>query len=426
MITPVFAKAGATTNFPSTSAASYASIVPGAAGAGFNTTAAARIVPFPVNGTFQNLQVNFPTTLTQGSYDVHLIINGVATSSTLHCQVTTTASVCTDSSGSAAITAGQSVAIEVAPTGTPTTQAAAPQISFTFTASSGQDSFVCASSTAAQSTTAINYTAVGTTTSWGTVENVVSSIIPVAGQLDRLYVITNSAPGAGSDFTVTVEQNGSDSALKTTVSGTNSASQDLSDVISVSALDTISFKSCPSAASALGTNCNTGSTPGARAIAACMRWQPTTPNQALALQVFATLPGTVAGTAYGNFAGNYANTSVESGNYNIAPPLGSKTLTIGGFVAAEASAPGSGNTRTLSANLASTYGGTSAACGSLQAQITNTSTITLGTGATSGAQDSSHTCSPTAGQFFDLKSVSAGSSLAVGAWLKSSAWMTLQ
>lgn len=80
-------------------------------------------------------------------------------------------------------------------------------------------------------------------------EAVLGFQIPVSGTLRNMRVASYLAPSSGETYTVTLRQNGSDTALTTTISGTAQLATDLTHTVSVSAGDYITIK-CVASASA--------------------------------------------------------------------------------------------------------------------------------------------------------------------------------
>jgi hypothetical protein len=143
-------------------------------------------------------------------------------------------------------------------------------------------------------------------------------------------------------------------------------------------------------------------TPSSNAVTtAAVRWIPTTTNQALLFNNAATMPS-VSATDYENVNGVGSNNGTELNQLNIAPVLAT-TMTIGNFICAQSTSPGSTYTRTntLRGSATTTLASQTPVC-----QISNSTTMTIGGAASTPAnQDTTHTYQPTSGYYLDVMTV---------------------
>lgn len=410
MLTPILSRGGATTIFPSNSATNYTSIVPSAVGASYTTTLANKQVPIPIAGTFKGLYVSMPNAVSAGtSYTISLNVNGTLKS--LSCQITSAATICNDSTNNVSVAAGDLVAIEIDPAGTPASQTGAvTSISMVFQ-SAGTDSFICGGTVPTNPSTSVTqWTPLGVAYTWtGTSDANVSAIMPAAGTLDRFYAFSGTAVTTGS-YQVTVDQNGVDSVLTASLTTAGNTASDLTHSISVAALDTISVKQVPT------------STPPTRMLSFCARWTPTVANQFPVISVASGVPS--SGTTYGNMQGSFGNLGTETTAQNLVPALGGKTITLSNFVAAIDTAPTSTNTKTLAVGYES-FGSAFSSCGP-SATITSTSTVNIGGSAKPGFQDTTNSCAvSTDGRALDVRHSVSGTQPTL-TWLKYSAIGVMQ
>ena len=295
----------ATSNGPNNASNSFVGLTSGFVNGSWTTTLANVSMPLPTSGTINNLFINFPTTLLQGSWAITMNINGVS-NGTLTCTVTTNS--CNDATHSVSVNAGDVVAFQAVPTGTPTAQTITTQVSAVFTSTIGQESAIFAAVPSTPSNSVSQNIPFGVTTTWvATASEVnISSLLAAAGTIDNLRVLPSATSSPGS-YAVTVFHNGAATSLTCTVMNA-SACNDLvgGHAFSVARGDTISVQATPA------------STPAAIRLKVSARFVPTTTNQAVIFGVATTAPVTTT-TKFGNLSGTFSNTSTETSTFVIAP-----------------------------------------------------------------------------------------------------------
>jgi hypothetical protein len=195
------------------------------------------------------------------------------------------------------------------------------QISGTFTSTIGQESpLFSGQSTANSSATVIDYYGWGGAASLQTTETLASAVMPTAGTIDNLYVLSPAAPGTGR-YDYYVLKNGTPTTLTCFLTGSGAPNTTCNDTngahaITIAAGDTLSFESCPAGNSLTG--CLTGTTPTAGAPKASVRWIPTISNEALVFQTGGA-GISVSANRFLDLAGISGNSATETDNRNIAP-----------------------------------------------------------------------------------------------------------
>lgn len=206
--------------------------------------------PVPASGTLKNLYVKLSAAPGAGtSYAITLWKNGSATT------LTTTISGGTDTAGNdtthnVTVAAGDLIAIEVVPSGTPSAVGMTWGMSFA-PDTSGQ-SFLLQSDPLAPSTTVTNYqTPQGQGgSSWNSNEgNRYYNIGSIT--LKGMYVALTTAPGTGNSWVILVRQkpvggSSGDTSVTVTISGTNTTGNITGQTVSFGDGDETALKSTPS------------------------------------------------------------------------------------------------------------------------------------------------------------------------------------
>jgi hypothetical protein len=396
---------------PSNSAIYYSQLVSGYS-PGWVATLANAAQPVAVAGVISNLHVVFQTPITTGSYEVGINQNGTDISSNgFECQVSSTAKSC-DYLGTLTVNPGDSLAIESSPTGTPTAQTAAVQVSFLYQATSGQNQSISFGSSSTQVSNSVNDfigpygpTAPQTIAS----EVTISGITPVAGTINGLYVQTNgTSPGTKGTqyYTATIFHNGSATSMTCQINNPSAGTTcgTTANPVSLSANDSFSVEISP-----------TG-TPTAAKVSAAIVWTPSTAGQALLLLDGKPAPPTQSATTaeYLNANGLSNSEATESAVEQVVPQLGSgHTLTIGNLISSASNSPGANYTRTV--NLRA--GGTN----DLTANICTYATATVGgVASTPYCSDLADTYQPSSTTLLDwLTALTCTSSCTAGTTLTS-------
>lgn len=348
MSTPLLSLGGSGSNFPSTTAINYVSLMGGSNNATPVATLVNKQYVFPVAGTIGGLEVSFPTTIGVGS-SYNIILNIAGSPTALACNVTNGAQTCADAVHNIAVTAGALVTWEICPsaasaiatgcpTGTaPAAQTTAIQISALFTSTVGQESplFAGSANNGPVSTSgAVSYAGFGSQ-SWAASDALGSSIISAAGTIDQFYIQEAGTLGAGASMAFVVLKNGAVLSPSVTCTVTTTTTcHDLTDSFTVAAGDTVSIQATASSTA-----------PTARNAFAGFRWVPSTTNQAMLFDVAGTVPS-VTGTKFLIANGAGANGATDAPESNIAPVL-STHMTLGNLIVGECPGPGAGVTRTV-------------------------------------------------------------------------------
>jgi hypothetical protein len=388
MSTPLFLSAGLST--PSNSATNYSGFVIGSGVGGTIPTATTGIMeaPMPTAGTFSNLTIGYQTTITQGSLAITMTKNGSATS--LTCTVQSGTQTCTDATHTVSVVAGDTVGYTYVPTGTPTASANSLPLSVLFTSTAANEGILLTSGnpTSGASNSVTNYFNVVGQPSFTATENLSSFVLPVAGTIDQVYMVSNNAAGTGGSFVYTLEKNGADTTVTCTLSGNSALTcNDTTHSATFAAGDTVSLKSVPS-----------GSPNASARIRFGMRWKPTTTGQAL---VMGSANG-VATSGTGNTPMNgWSSVSGTEQNRQDIVPIAN--ITFKQLYALVSTVPGGSTTRTLTLRKGATPG---------NAQSSSTLTCTIASAATS-CQDTSDSYASTLENFVNLQTTTSGTNAAV-------------
>ncbi len=399
MTSPVMTSSSTTA--PSTSALNYGRVATIAATNSWGATAATVGNVWPAAGTFANLEVYFPTAPGAGastkSYDIGMAKNG--TKQTLVCNILETAQTCADSSHSFTAAAGDLITWFVCPSNgsgctagvAPTTQAAAVQISATFTSTANQEGFLIGGggSPSVVNGTA-NYMGFGGNFSPNATENIVSIVMPAAGTIDQLYVNPSASPSPGTmAFVVFLNGAAAPAACSpgTTCLGcTVSAAAQCTDVthsFTVARGDTVSIQSTPASSAT------------SRAYVFGVRWVPTTTNQAILTASAATVPATT-GTKFMGYNGTVVAQATETVEWSVVPFV-SANMTVGNLTVALSPAPGGVTTRAIALR-AGAAGAASQASQNPSCTVTSAATTCTDTS----------TYAATSGQALDWQTVPTG------------------
>jgi hypothetical protein len=344
---------------PSTSATDYIPGLPlGSINASYQTIQTRAYTPIAVAGTLSNLAVQAQTSPSPGNYGFTLFHgSGTTESSTsLGCNSTngnaiSSTAIC-NISNPVTVAPGDTFSFQIVPSGTPA--ASQFDVSALFTSTVGQEAPLFAGSSNTSATTtptgATSYYGFGHQVVGTSNENLVSSMMPNAGTIDRLYVYASSLPGASNNWTVTVNHEtagncGGGSVSPTSLSVTVSASQIPSDLTPGHA-----FTVAPGDCISLSATVTVGgaAVPSPTYISASVRFQPVVTN---AYPLFAdgtTLTLTASTTKFINAAGYVlANGSATDPPVNGVTPGGfSSSMTFGPLYALQSATPGSSSSFT--------------------------------------------------------------------------------
>lgn len=359
---------------PSISLARYATLQgPGTGVAGWSSTSSSQRSPIPIAGTISNLNVRFPSPITNaGTFTITLRNQSGATA--LTCTIDSTGTTC-ESTSTVSVASGDYLEWGCVPSGSPDGTHAQVQISCTFDATTDGESMLLFGSSSTVSNSATNYTGLNTGTGWNATEAIRDVVIPCPGTIDLLEVLAVGSPGAGTSYTITVRKNGADQTLTAAISGTNTANSDVTNSFTVVAGDIISVSCVPSG------------TPTARGIKGGVRFVPTV-NGSTPIMSNGGVPSTTL-TRYLNTIGTATNISVES---QVAAYLPASCDLKNMYIDFD-SAPGAGKSRAFISRI----GG---ANGTVTTSVDDTNTT--------ATPDTTHTDSLVKGDILNLSTTPSG------------------
>lgn len=201
----------------------------------------------PTSGTIKNLYVDLngaPGTAGSGKqYAFTVYKNGSA--QTLTATVLNTATSSNDTTNSFTVAAGDLVAIQSIPTGTPTGRLVRWAVEFD-PDTDGESVILYGNSTSSSaSVSQYNYLSTGAG-SWASTNDTTRASLTNAAVLKKLYVDCVTAPGASKSYDYTLQQNGASSALTVNVTGAaTTTANDTTHTVTFSAGDNLSLKATP-------------------------------------------------------------------------------------------------------------------------------------------------------------------------------------
>lgn len=402
MVTPMIGASGPTGGGLSTSATNRVPFFESSVGSSYGASDG-RGSPIAIPGTVSKLSVRMPAGIGTGTYTVFVnkgsAGSGTAANTALTCAPVGSPAVCSDSTHSFSVVAGDVLSIEFVPATTPTANTVI-QWSAIFTSTNNGESFIVSPYSSLASASAVNYQGFAASLNPNATENIVSSVVATGGTIDHLYVNASTSPGAAKSYAVALCKNGTcTSSPNCSITGAGgAASLSCNDLVTaglaVVAGDTISVQITP-----------TG-TPTTSGIQAGFRWVPTTAGEALAFNSNAGTSGNV--NQFLNFNGNGPG-ATETNFYTYAP---STSFTVKKLQVVQSTAPGGTATHTITmrANAASVGTPGSLAC-------TMTSALT-------SCSDSTNSYSTSAADLLALLS-SAANSPAAMTYLKIGTVMTV-
>jgi hypothetical protein len=214
-----------------------------------------------------------------------------------------TATSGSDTSNSISFVAGDLISISVVPSGTPT----AFGIHYWDIECNANGQTIIGGNGNTPSNSVANYSVAqgGSSVPWTATETDVQIVCPTAGTLSNLYAKLAGTPSSGTNYALTLQKNGADSALTTTIADLTTAGNDTTNSVTVAAGDTLSMKLAP-------TN-----TPTARAAWWGIQFTPTTDGESFFGFGNASLPATASTNYEQGFYGGVANA-----NWNASEPTG--------------------------------------------------------------------------------------------------------
>lgn len=367
---------GGTTSDPSVSATNYGALC--SQDGAFDATEANHYSVISSAGTLSNFRVDIGQAPGVGkSWTYKVRVNGADSGISVAISGTSTSG--SDDVNTAAVSAGDLVNISVTPSGTPASSLRVYS-GCAFTGTTANESLILGgrdTSTLQTSGTQYIWAQGVSQDSLNTSEPLGRQIIPTAGTIKNLYVKLGGTPGSGNDYTFTLYQNGSPTAMTCTIADSATAAHDTTNTVTVAAGDSISLQY-------IGT-----STPTAQVEAHGFTFVADTDGQFVVMGGGDNVPS--------NTATNYAFIGLSGQSWDATENLeqdGSLDCTLSNLYVEMTSAPGIGKSWTLDTrvNSASPVGDLS---------------VTVSDAAMSG-NDTIHSVSVTAGNLLSMRSVPSG------------------
>jgi hypothetical protein len=215
----------------------------GVQGTNISTSASSDVAQvFPTNGTLKNAYFYLHSSPGVGkSYTATLYKNGIATSITGTISDSNTTS--SDTTNTVAVTAGDILYWQVAPSGSPTIRAASFCLEFDPTIN-GESVLLYGSSTA-PSTSAVRFQALtGSSTGMNATESNKTALTQAA-VWKKLYVAYDASPGSGKQYQHQLSVNSSAGNPSVTIADTNTSANDSLNMKATSVGDTVTMKITP-------------------------------------------------------------------------------------------------------------------------------------------------------------------------------------
>ncbi|MET0374678.1 MAG: hypothetical protein ABW128_10530, partial [Rhizorhabdus sp.] len=340
MKTPIFFTGSGTSNV-SASADRYAPFAGGGPLANLWATPSAGLITgasrAPCAGTISMLRTRFPTALTQGSYVVTLMRGATlaAMAATgLSATITSAGLIANNLADTVTVAEGDSLAWRVTPAGTPEAQSGAVQIACMFEAATAGRSPIF---TSIAGGTAANAAPLGTGGSTSGTEATNMSVMPLAGNLTKLYARIQTAPGTGNSRTMTLRRGAAVGALADTAFTVTFGATETERV-----LDLTSSPLALAAGDILSIAQGISGTPASAGMTLAFEFVPATAGEAPLLGVWG---GTISSTAtrYGTISGfTGTGEATEASVGQIVPGA----MTVKRMRYDLTTAPGAGKSRT--------------------------------------------------------------------------------
>lgn len=345
-----------------------------------NSPQAARNIGWTVNNGFRQLIATSPMTFS----DMYVQLNtapGAGTSRTfisrknrasdnMTLTISDTATVGSDTTKTTVLAAGDEFDIENSFSGSPATSTLRWSI---FANSANQ----VMSATSGGAVSATNYTGVQSLSGGSATLSDVEQVMPTGGKFKNLYAYLGNNGIVSGSYDVTLYVNGSPTALTCNLSSANRMNSDTSNSVSVSAGDLVAIEAKP----------NTPSSN--RTVEISVEFEANNPGEGVLLNTTGATAVAHLSAAYAGWY-NTVNQFVSAANIGLAQAY-ALPVTFTKVYAKLGTAPGSGNSRTISLNNNST----------------NVLSLTISDTATSGLATGHHT--PNIGDLLCVSSVKSAS-----------------
>lgn len=265
------------------------------------------------------------------SYTFTVMKNGAATA--LEVVVSGASISGADNTNTVSFAVGDTVSLRSTPGGTPTSLSL---VSWNLMATSTDLTMPLLTSSGSPSASVTSYSTVtgghASATGWNTTESSVQMIVPTSGTINNFYARLSTAPSSGRSWQFTIMHNGSASSLDLTIANTNTAGNDITNSIAVSAGDTLTIRAIPTGTPATSTSTSFG-----------LKFTPTTPGESFFGYGTATPPSATL-TNYDNVLG--------AGNNAWVPNENNRTMILGPYTLKKVyvklvTAPGGAASRTF-------------------------------------------------------------------------------
>ncbi len=254
--------------------------------------------PIKGAGTISSIRAIFPVSITTGSYQLDLMINGAAVA-TGTISTGTTLNI----AGPVSVADLDLACWRLTPTGTPDVQTVV-QISFVFTATATGKSIIFASHAAGAAAQYLQPGAISSTTRTDANTRVPQ---PTPGVIDGMAVSLGTAPGVGNSRIYTLYKNGILTALVVTITGTNTTGSVTSAAVSFTNTDVWNIR-----LEIIGTPASTQGN-------LSLDWAPTTDGESLFFGTQTSAQSTSAARTTNLNGGGSGSNTTESDAANLAP-----------------------------------------------------------------------------------------------------------
>ena len=289
--------------------------------------------PFPVAGDIDNLRVKFEVAPGVGkSWTLKLRRAGSgnhsSTTTAIGCIVSGTSTEGSDLLNWVNVEPGDTIYLEVSPSGTPTACKMWWSVRFKSREASKSIVSLCVPIAMHQTNTQYYPLMSGQVSTNALTASQATQVIPTNGTLDYLEAFLSTAPGSGNDYVITLYVNGAPTGVTATISGTATSGSDLIHNQSVSAGDLVYYQVVPV------------STPSSSRVNIGMRFTADVDGESIVMTKSLDIVDNVT-TEYTQASGSYTAfswTSTELNTYQMSGGSVLKNLYVYGEVA-----PGAGN-----------------------------------------------------------------------------------
>lgn len=191
----------------------------------------------PAAGTISRIFIELNNSPGSGkSYAFTLLKNGSTTA--LTCTVSDTGTTCNDTGNSVSFAAGDTIALQSVPSGTPTARTARIGLNWNPT-TDGEAIYMAASGSAMNTAGNLRYHPIaGSSLGWNSTESNVLMVAPSAYNVKALRAVLNTAPGGSASYDFDFRINGAAGTVTTVVTGAATTNNDSTNTDTLAAGDT--------------------------------------------------------------------------------------------------------------------------------------------------------------------------------------------